>query len=397
MMTRTPAPRARARLRSLAAVSLSVSALFLLAACAPSAAQEDGATQSENDYTGADATQEQTEALVKSAGIVDDTSWCGEDPITVGVADAFGVNGWSQSSYAAVRSELAKCDNVTQLVTVGQGDLSKAISDVNGLVSQGVDAIVSIPSLGQGQLPSLQAATSAGVDVVVWGADPGGEPGTDYLALVDWDPEKAGERWATWVAEKLDGTGKVVYLGGPAGNPVSVGTLKGIGAVFADYPDIELLTGSDTFPATNWDPAQAQNIMASLIAKNPQIDAVITDDGSSGQGALRAFASSGRALPVMATLESNALGCAYAEATASNPSLEVATISARNWLGRIAARKAVAAASGLPQDDPTQFDLPLFEDSSAGNPPKCDPSVSPETFFSNELSPDDIATYGKAS
>jgi ribose transport system substrate-binding protein len=214
---------------------------------------------------------------------------------------------------------------------------------------------------------------------------------------VDWSPEKAGETWATWVAEKLNGTGKVAYLGGPAGNPVSVGTLKGINTVLAKNPGIQLLTGSDTVPATNWDPAQAQNIMASLIAKEPQIDAVITDDGSSGQGALRAFTSAGRTLPIMATLESNALGCAYSEATATNPTLQVATISARNWLGRIAARKAVAAAEGLPETDPSSFDLPLYEDSSAGNPPKCDTSVSPETFFSNQLTPADISTYGKAS
>jgi ribose transport system substrate-binding protein len=158
-----------------------------------------------------------------------------------------------------------------------------------------------------------------------------------------------------------------------------------------------LLTGKTSFPATDWDQAKAQNVMASLIAKYPTIDGVITDDSSSSVGALRAFESSGRKFPIIGTEESNLLACTYQTSKAKHPELQMATISARNWLGRIAARKAVAAAEGLPENDPSTYNLPIYEDSTGSNPPKCDTSVSPSTFFSNNVTPADLVKFGNAN
>jgi len=58
------------------------------------------------------------------------------------------------------------------------------------------------------------------VKVVPWAADPAGND-KDYVAYLDWDEHYAGAAWAEWVAKALHGEGNVVFLGGPAGNPVS--------------------------------------------------------------------------------------------------------------------------------------------------------------------------------
>ena len=127
---------------------------------------------------------------------------------------------------AAVRSEAAKCANVKQVPRIGQGDLQKSIADVNGMVSQGVDAIAIIPDWGKSQLPSLRAATDAGVKMVPWAADPGGKDGEDYVQYLDWDEHAAGVAWGEWIAKAIHGEGNVVFLGGPAGNPVSAHDLS---------------------------------------------------------------------------------------------------------------------------------------------------------------------------
>ena len=379
------------------AALLALSALALTG-CASAATQGNGNTgKTKLSYIGPGADSPEAAAAIKNAGVSDNTKWCGKKKITVGVEDGVGLNGWSATSYAAVRSELAKCSNVTQLVTAGQGELTKAIANVNADVSQGVDAIVMIPDFGEAQLPSIKAATAAGVKVVPWAANPGGTPGTDYVAYVDWSTPSAGEIWTNWMADKLGGKGNLVYLGGPAGNPVSSGTLQGIVKALGSHPDLKLLTGTTSFPATDWDQAKAQNVMASLIAKYPKIDGVITDDSSSSVGALRAFESSGRKFPIIGTEESNLLACTYEKAKAAHPELEMATISARNWLGRIAARKAVAAAEGLPENSPSTYNLPIYEDSTGSTPPKCDSSVSPSTFFSNNITPADLEKFGNAN
>ena len=61
------------------------------------------------------------------------------------------------------------------------------------------------------------------------------------------------------------------------------------------------------------------------------------------------------------------------------------TISSRNWLGRIAARKAIAAAEGLPNDEPSIYNLPSFEDTLAGKPYQCNPKAPADFYPSNKL------------
>ncbi|CAN5239173.1 hypothetical protein BH11ACT4_BH11ACT4_14630 [soil metagenome] len=372
-------------------------ASLALAGCSSAAGGGAGSTGSQHDYTGPAADSAEAAALIESAGQVDNTDWCGTGKITVGVEDPYGANGWSASSYAAVRSELAKCSNVTQIVSAGQGDLNAAIQNTNADVSQGAAAIVILPLFGESQLPSIQAATKAGVKVVPWAQSPGGTVGKDYVDAVLWNAPALGTAWAEWMAKQLNGKGNLVYLGGPAGNQSSADILSGIAFVAEKNPGLKLLTGKTDFVATNWDQSKGQSEMAALIAKYPQIDGVITDDSSVAAGALAAFTAAGRALPLIASVESNQLACAYQDAKATHPELQLATSSARNWLGRIAARKAVAAAQGLPEDSPSSFNLPIYEDSVNGPAPQCDKSASPSTFFSNQISAADLAKYGKSS
>jgi ribose transport system substrate-binding protein len=321
--------------------------------------------------------------------------FCGTKQITLGIADAYGSNGWSASSRALIRSEAAKCKNVKQIITIGNGDLQKSLSDISSLVSQGANAIAVIPSMGPAELPAIKDATAAGVKVVLWAAPVGGTVGTDYEAYIDWNSAYAAQQKAKWIAKALHGQGNVVFLGVPAGNPVSLGEAQGFAQVFAKYPKIKLLTGKNSFAVTNWDPALAQKTMTALLAKYPKIDGVLMEDGQGAVSAIRAFKTAGRPLVPIATLEANALGCAYKQYKPGNPGLQVATTSARNWLGRLAARRAIAAAQGLPNKEPSMFNLGLYEDSLAGKGPKCDTRYGPDAFLSNQISPAALKQWSK--
>jgi ribose transport system substrate-binding protein len=336
-------------------------------------------------------------AVVQAAGKTDDTAFCGTKDMVLGIHDGFGVNGWSKASMAAVRSEAAKCANVKQLVRIGQADLQKSISDVNGMVSEGIDALVIIPDWGKAQLPSLQGATDAGVKVVPWAADPGGENGKDYVEYLDWDEHAAGVSWANWVIEATGGEGNVVFLGGPAGNPVSGNALKGIQDTFKDHPKMTLLTGYADWPVTNWDAAQVQQAMSAMLAKYPKIDAVINDsDGFATMGVIRAYQAANKPLVPVASLEANALACEYDKLKGEQPNFQIGTISGRNWIGRVAARKAIAAFQGIENKEPARFDLGIFESSlKGGKAPVCDANEAPDTFASSGFKAGELAEFGK--
>jgi ribose transport system substrate-binding protein len=337
------------------------------------------------------------EEEIASAGRTQDTSFCGTEPITLGIHDGIGANAWSQASYAAAHTEALKCPNVTPVLGAAGFDLQKAISDINSWVAQGFDAIILIPDAGApgAQLQSLQDATAQGVTVVPWGSDPAGVEGTDYLSYVDWDTREAGRTWGRWMAEALGGEGKIVYLGGPAGVAVGLHELEGIVEVFADYPGMEILTGTDDYAITNWDPAMAQQTMTALLGQFPEIDGVISNYGTDAVGVIRAFEAAGRELVPIASLEANQLACEFEALKAANPKYELATISSRNWMGRIAVRKAIAGAQGIANDEPAFFPLPLFEDTLGGLAPQCDETLAPDQYLSNRLTAEELEQYGR--
>lgn len=382
--------------RSALLASVAVLGAVSLAACGSSGNNSSAAGSSSggSGSVGGKAITAGMDALQKTSGKLPGTAFCGTKKIKLGIHDGLGINAWSKASYAVVRSEAARCPNVTQLVGAGGGDVQKTISDINGMVAQGINALVTIPDFGPAQLPALRKATQASVKVVAWGAAPGGNSPADYLDYVDWNQKVAGQRWMEWMAKAVGDKGNIVFLGGPPGTSVSQDELSGIVPELKSHPGIKLLTGTKSYAVTNWDPAQAQKTMAALLAKYPKIDGAIIDYGASAEGAIRAFQQANRPLVPIGTTEGNSLACTYAKLKPSNPKFEMATFSARNWLGRVAARKAIAAAEGVSDKEPSIFALSLLEDSLAGRPPKCDASQGPDTTFSTGITPAELSKYG---
>lgn len=320
-------------------------------------------------------------------------SWCGSKSITLGIQDGGGLSAWSQESLRQVKLEAAKCPSIKKEIVVDAGfDLQKAISGLTGLVAQGANAIVIIPDAGgPAELPGIRQATSHGVKVVPWAASPTGAAGSDYVTYVDWNTQAAGVTWASWLFKTMGGKGNVLYLGGPAGNAVDTGVLAGVRQVLKSYPGITMLTGTSTWPVTNWDPAQAQTVMTGLLSKYPRIDGILMGDGQSSASVIKVMEGAGRKIPPIATLEANQIGCAWKGAQGTKNAFQLATISGRNWLGRIAVRKAVAAADGLHDGEQSIISLPLYENSvaGAGTTPHCVPSDPPGTYLSN-YQPDSV-------
>jgi ribose transport system substrate-binding protein len=329
---------------------------------------------------------------IATSGINSKIKFCGTKPITLAVEDGFGINAWSQESYAAVKSTAAECKNVKVITAAGGGVESTAIQDINSAVAQGANAMTVIPDFGASELPAIDAATQAGVKVVPWGANPGGSDGVDYVDYVDWNDSYAGTLWADWMVKVLHGHGDVIYTGGPAGSPVGEDQLTAIVNVFANHPGMHLLTGDTSYAVTNWDPATAATVTASLLSQFPVINGIISNYGTDALASAQAFEKAGRKLPPIATLDDNGLSCLY-----QTKKIPLETISSRNWLGRIAARKAIAAAEGLPNQEPNIYALAPFEETTNGKTYQCKPKDASDFYPSNKITAAEISKYGSSS
>lgn len=326
------------------------------------------------------------------ADLIDISSLCGTEPIKVAMADGFGGNSWRKITRAAFEDEAKKCPNITEvLYTDAQNDTQKAISDLNGLVAQDVDVIVVFSDAGEAMLPAIKKATAAGVKVVPYIAGPGGTAGEDYVEYVAEDVVSYGSQLAEWTVKAMGEKGNLVMLGGTAGNPYSQNVFLGVKEVVAKYPDVTLVNGDGPVD-TDWEPGKTQQVVAGLITKYGTIDGIVSDYGGGSVGGIRAFVAAGQPIPPWSANDSNEFACLWYQYKDQYPTYQIATISSRNWISRLALRKGVAAAAGLPDPEPSIITLSISEDSivSGDLAPKCDPTLPPDAILSSGLTTDQL-------
>jgi len=314
-------------------------------------------------------------------------SWCGPKKIKLGFTDGFGGNSWRLVTTASARDEAKKCPSVSSIdYADGQGNTQKAISDIQGMVAKGVDALVVFPDAGKAMLPSLRTSYKAGVVTVPYRVAPGGKAGLDYNVFIDTPFTQAGENWGRWIRRVLPKGGNVLMLSGPKGNSQGVEENKGLHKILDPTGKYKFI-GEKPFEVTNWDPALTQKVLSAAIAKYPKIDVIVSDFGPSLVGALPEFNKSGRKIPALATSDGNVLGCYWQKNHAKNPTFKLFTVSTQNDHARLAIDWAVALATGGKKPASTHFPSLVFEDSTTGkpNPVRCQPKLPGDIYLSAKL------------
>lgn len=376
-MRRNPSIPARpgVRPRRLVIGATAVATLSLVIAACSSGSSSSSAGGSGNSSGGG------------SSAVSSKYPWCGPQKASIALADGFGDNTWRELTRYSAVTVAAQCPSVTQYTYAnGEGNTQKAISDINSLVAQGINAIVEFPDAGQAMLPALTRAYQAGAIVVPYRVSPGGTAGQNYNAYISTDFTSAGVLWGHDVATALNGKGNVVFLGGPPANSQSLAEYQGLQSVLKQYPGIHLL-GQQPYNVTNWDPAMTQQVVSSLLSKYPTIDAVVSDFGTALAASFPEFQKAGRKIPVIATEDGNSLGCDYASMHASDPGFKLFTVSSQTWMVEYAMRYAIALATKGTVPSSTVVPQQNFENSVTGSPskPQCNSSLPPTAIMSSGL------------
>lgn len=359
-------------------------ATLALAACGSSTSSEAPA---EASAPAPAASAAATEAPAVSTG----PAWCGPNQITLGFADGFGGNSWRLVTTESGRQEAALCPSVTELIyTDGQGDLQKSISDIQGMVAKGVQAIVVFPDASEAMLPTLKEAFDAGVITVPYRVFPGGADGVDYTKYIGLDPDADGDNYAEFFKKALPDGGNILILSGPKGNSQGTNMSEALQANLAAEGDKYTFIGELPFEVTNWDPALSQQVLTAAIAKYPKIDGIASDFGPSLVGALPEFIKAGKKIPVLATSDGNVLGCFWTEQEAAGEGFPLMTIQTGNDHARTAIRYAIAVATGGEVPTTTDHVHQVFEDSlDATKPVECRTDLPGDVYLSALLSGDD--------
>jgi ribose transport system substrate-binding protein len=206
---------------------------------------------------------------VQAAQIAD----CG--PYTIGVSNSFVGSEWRTQMISNIEetAELfraAGCE-IDVVIESADTDVAGQIQQIQNLLNRGVDAIIINPGDQSGLNSALEEAVEEGVVVVAVDQ----EIGAEGVINVTIDQNEWAKISIGWLAEQLGGEGDILLIEGFVGHPANEARMAGVEEVLAEYPNITVVGRESGM----WDQATGQQVASDLLAANPDVDAIWTQDG----------------------------------------------------------------------------------------------------------------------
>lgn len=276
--------------RRLLALILALAMVLAFAACASSTATKDADKKDAETST----TAPSTDAPAADDAAKDETP-AAEEPekkvYHLGMSIDTTNQAWRAGLAENVTTAAAKYDNVELTVTDAGGSVEKQISDVEDLISKGVDAILISPADSQGLTSVCADAYNAGIPVIVLDRELKGEEWTCFIGANNWNiGVDVGNYLVEMMTEK--GLTNLVIIAGSAGDSPAYDrtqpvydAIEGTGiSVIAEQP-------------ADWMQPNALEVMENLlqadIGKN-EIQVVYAECDSMALGCLQAIEEAGR-------------------------------------------------------------------------------------------------------
>ncbi|QEL12660.1 substrate-binding domain-containing protein [Kushneria phosphatilytica] len=170
------------------------------------------------------------------------------------------------------------------IVTDARHDVSKQVSDVEDMLQRGVDILLLNPTDSVGVQSAVMSASDAEVPVVAVDAQAEG-PITSFVGSKNRD---AGYQACHYLAESLDGKGKVAILDGIPVVPI-LQRVEGCQAALKEYSGISVVDKQNG----HQERAQAMSVTENMLQAHPDLAGLFSVNDIGSLGALTAIRSSG--------------------------------------------------------------------------------------------------------
>jgi len=180
----------------------------------------------------------------------------------------------------------AEAQGIDLIVLDSENDPAKELGNMEDLLTQGVSVILINPADSDAVGNAIKLANEQGVPVIT--LDRGASSG-DVVTHIASDNVAGGVMAGEYIAELLDGMGKVVELEGVAGTSAARDRGQGFNEAI-DQTDIEVVARQ----VADFDRTKGLSVMENILQAQPEIDAVFAHNDEMALGALKAIQASGR-------------------------------------------------------------------------------------------------------
>lgn len=311
--------------RFLRVTALGVAALLAFAACSgtPGASTPAGASPDAGASTGTEACADPQAALDALATTVVSTGPNGEIPVpaselsltdeeitkvkgmnaTAAIVMHYGGNDWSQAQIDGQQTRFAELGIEVLAVTDANFDAPTQVSDIETVLAQNPDIIVSIPTDGVATAPAYQKAADAGVKIVFIGNVPAGwKDQKGYVSVVGADDAGNGVASAHLLAKAINCEGKVGLVFHQADFFVTKQRYDAVKKTLAEsYPNIEIVDeqgiGGPDFTG------DAEKVASAMLTQNPDLKGIWAVWDVPAEGVMAAARANGRNDLVISTID----------------------------------------------------------------------------------------------
>lgn len=193
-------------------------------------------------------------------------------------------------SVADFAAKEAKNLGVTLEVSLPQEevDLEKQVAMVEQAIEKKSDAIIISAASSAGIIPAIQKAREAGIKIVNF--DTRIDDPSMVDAYVGADDVEGAYKAGKYIAEKLNGKGKVGLITGLLAQSTGVDRKEGFLKAMSEYPGIEVVAEA----SGDWRSDLAADATTNMLTAHPDLDAIFASNDQMAVGMANAAASAGK-------------------------------------------------------------------------------------------------------
>ncbi len=180
-----------------------------------------------------------------------------------------------------------------EVITVdAKGDSATQVSQVQDLLTQGIDALIYIPAGATAASVPTKAAKAAGIPVVNVDRNADGAPGDTFIAT---DSVSSAKAVCTYLTGLAGGKGEMIIIHGQKGTTPEVDRSNGCAQALAGVPDVKVV---GELWSEGWHQDEGFKLTQDLLQAHPDVSLIFAQADALALGAAQAVKVSNLGHPV---------------------------------------------------------------------------------------------------
>ncbi|MFV0436159.1 MAG: substrate-binding domain-containing protein [Desulfopila sp.] len=244
------------------------------------------------------------------------------------------------------------------IITVdAKDDTNTQVSQVQDLMTQGIDAFIYIPAGAAAAAVPTRLARQAGIPVVNVDRVPKGEPGDTFIAG---ESVKSSYQVCSYLIEQAGGSGEMFIIHGQKGTTPEMDRYKGCIEAVKEHPEVKIVAEQWS---ERWSQDEGFSITQNLLQAHPNVKIIFGQADGIAMGAAKAVQVANLTDQVVVGGYDGDMTALQALAKCEKPFIVTATQRTRE-MGRLAVDSALEIAAGktVPPEQITVAALTTCED-----------------------------------